>query len=148
MAVDGHGKFLFVCNPTSNDISMFQIDQSTGAITEVPDSPFAAPGALLDGPTPLAPPSGLISISAEASGTYIYAGYSYITGTDASYGGGWVVYQINTTGSSPTLQPLGVNQNGVTGRPRWVKPSPPGERRPIHGSIIRPGRSPAPGSSP
>jgi hypothetical protein len=72
----------------------------------VPNSPFAAPGALLDGPTPLTPPSGLISISGEPSGTYIYAGYSYITGTDPTYGSAWVVYQIDTTGSSPTLQPL------------------------------------------
>src|SRR5260370_32779751 len=40
IAIDGQGKFLFVLNPKSNDISMFQINQASGALSEVPASPF------------------------------------------------------------------------------------------------------------
>jgi hypothetical protein len=43
MAIDGQGKFLFVLDPTSDDISMFQIDPASGALSEVPGSPFAVP---------------------------------------------------------------------------------------------------------
>src|ERR1043165_9801692 len=39
LAIDGLGKFLFVLNPVSNNISMYQIDSSTGALIEVPNSP-------------------------------------------------------------------------------------------------------------
>ena len=35
MVVDVLGRFLFIANPTNNDISMFQIDSSTGALTGV-----------------------------------------------------------------------------------------------------------------
>ena len=38
VAIDGQGKFLFVLNSSSNNISMFQIDQSSGALSEVPAS--------------------------------------------------------------------------------------------------------------
>src|SRR5215469_15426576 len=43
LAIDGQGKFLFVLNPLSNDISMFQINQTSGALSEVSGSPFAVP---------------------------------------------------------------------------------------------------------
>jgi len=42
IAIDGLGRFLFVLNPSSNNISMFQINTGTGAIQEVPNSPFSA----------------------------------------------------------------------------------------------------------
>ena len=38
VAIDGQGKFLFVLNPSSNDISMFQMDQASGAVSEVTGS--------------------------------------------------------------------------------------------------------------
>jgi len=38
VAIDGLGKFLFVLNPDSNGIC---IDSSNGALTDVPNSPFA-----------------------------------------------------------------------------------------------------------
>ena len=41
MAIDSQGQLLFVLNPTSGLISMYQINQSPG-LTEVPGSPFAA----------------------------------------------------------------------------------------------------------
>ena len=72
VAIDGQGKFLFVLNPQSNTISMFQIDQSTGALTEVPNSPFATGATINPGNAPSDP----ISIVAEASGKYLYVGYA------------------------------------------------------------------------
>ena len=72
MAVDGQGKFLFILNPQSNSISMFQIDASSGTPTEVPGSPFST------GPTinPNNAPCQPISLATEASGHYLYVGYA------------------------------------------------------------------------
>ncbi|HSC45180.1 MAG TPA: choice-of-anchor D domain-containing protein [Candidatus Acidoferrum sp.] len=72
VAIDGQGKFLFVLNPVSDNIAMFQIDGSTGALSEVPNSPFAA------GPTvnPNLAPSLPVSIAAEKSGNFLYVGYA------------------------------------------------------------------------
>jgi len=72
VAIDGLGKFLFVLNPQNDTISMFQIDAATGALTEVPHSPFAT------GPTinPNQAPSQPISIAAEPTGHYLYVGYA------------------------------------------------------------------------
>jgi 6-phosphogluconolactonase (cycloisomerase 2 family) len=71
MAVDALGRFLFVVNPGNNDISMFQIDSTTGALTEVPASPFAS--------GPYSPPSSApitpLTLSTEPSGDYLYVGY-------------------------------------------------------------------------
>ena len=44
IATDTSGKFLYVCN-ASNDISVFKIDQSSGALTPVPGSPFSESGS-------------------------------------------------------------------------------------------------------
>ena len=72
VAIDGLGKFLFVLNPQGDNISMFQIDGTTGALTEVPNSPFAT------GPTinPNQAPSQPVSIAAEPTGHYLYVGYA------------------------------------------------------------------------
>jgi 6-phosphogluconolactonase (cycloisomerase 2 family) len=72
VAIDGQGKFLFVLNPVSNRISMYQIDGSNGALTEVPNSRFAA------GPTvnPNMAPSHPISLDAEIIGKFLYVGYA------------------------------------------------------------------------
>jgi 6-phosphogluconolactonase (cycloisomerase 2 family) len=73
LAIDGQGKFLFVLNPSSNNVSMFQIDQNTGALTEVPNSPFA------EGPSinPNVAPSYPTCLAGEKSGLYLYAGYRF-----------------------------------------------------------------------
>lgn len=72
VAIDGQGRFLFVLNATSNNISMYQIDSATGALSEVPKSPFAA------GPTvnPNMAPSQPISLTSEPSGKFLYVGYA------------------------------------------------------------------------
>ena len=109
LGVDGQGKFLFVLNQSSNDISMFQIDQTTGALSEVPNSPFAAPPDSQDGFT--MPPKGLISVSGEPSGKFIFAGYLSISG-DNQFGtdlSGLAFFSaIDTSGPSPVLTPIKV----------------------------------------
>ena len=72
VAIDGQGRFLFVLNPTSNNVSMYQIDASTGALTEVTNSPFAA-GATIN---PNVAPSVPISLATEKSGNFLYVGYA------------------------------------------------------------------------
>lgn len=72
LAVDSLGRFLFVLNPTSNGISMFQISSSTGALTEVPASPFSS-GITIN---PNQAPSMPASLATEKSGKYLYVGYS------------------------------------------------------------------------
>jgi len=38
--VDGTGKFVYVANSDSNNVSGYEIDPATGALTQVPGSPF------------------------------------------------------------------------------------------------------------
>ena len=73
MAIDGLGRFLFVINPSTNNISMFQINQNTGGLVEVPGSPFST------GPTtnPAMAPTFPICIAAEKSGQFLYVGYRF-----------------------------------------------------------------------
>ena len=42
MAADASGHFLYVANNGSNNVSVFAIDQATGALTQIAGSPFAA----------------------------------------------------------------------------------------------------------
>jgi hypothetical protein len=73
MAIDGLGRFLFVINPGTSNISMFQIDQSAGSLTEVPGSPFST------GPTENASMAATspICLAAEKSGQFLYVGYRF-----------------------------------------------------------------------
>lgn len=98
VAIDGQGKFLFILNPTSNDISMFQIDQTTGALSEVPGSPFAVPSS-----SPNPAPSKPISITAEPSGKFLFVGFfaGDLSGTSAL-----ASLAINISGSAPALSTI------------------------------------------
>ena len=69
MAVDGQGKFLFVAGPTS--IAMYAIDPASGALTEVPHSPFPYIPTI----NPNQAPSNPLSITTEPSGKYVYVGF-------------------------------------------------------------------------
>jgi len=98
MAIDGQGKFLFVLNPASNDISMFQIDQVSGALSEVPASPFAVSPISPNSP----PPSQPLSIAVERSGKFLFVGYLF--GFGGSQGPSSVAsLAIDTSGLSPVL---------------------------------------------
>jgi hypothetical protein len=73
MAIDGLGRSLFVVNASTNNISMFQINQSTGGLSQVPGSPFST------GPTenlPMAATSP-VCLAAEKSGQFLYVGYRF-----------------------------------------------------------------------
>jgi 6-phosphogluconolactonase (cycloisomerase 2 family) len=59
VTVDPSGKFAYVANFSSGDVSAFSIDASTGALTAVSGSPFPAG-------------SGPISISVDPSGKFAY----------------------------------------------------------------------------
>jgi DNA-binding beta-propeller fold protein YncE len=90
LAVDMLGRFLFVANFTNNSISMFQIDSSTGALTEVQASPFASGPASSGLPIP----TGLLSLAAEPTGQYLYVGY--LTGSAAGESA-VITYAIDAT---------------------------------------------------
>jgi 6-phosphogluconolactonase (cycloisomerase 2 family) len=96
VAIDGQGKFLFVLNPKSNDISMFQIDQLSGALTEVLASPFQVPKTI----NPNLAPSQPISIATEKSGKFLFVGYYLgdIQGLSSV-----VSLVIDTSGPNPVL---------------------------------------------
>src|SRR6202047_5091366 len=90
LAADSLGRFLFVANVTNNSISMFQIDSSTGALTEVQASPFASGSASSGLPIPTGP----LSLAVEPTGQYLYVGYS----TGAAAGESAVItYVIDAT---------------------------------------------------
>ena len=90
LAVDVLGRFLFVANSTNNSVSMFQIDSSTGALTEVPASPFASGPASTGLPIPNRP----LSLAAEPTGQYLYVGY--LTGS-AAVESAVITYAIDAT---------------------------------------------------
>jgi 6-phosphogluconolactonase len=54
------GNFAYVANEGSNTISAYAIDASTGALTEIAGSPFAATG------------TGPIAVAVDPDGTYLY----------------------------------------------------------------------------
>ncbi|MCU1243453.1 MAG: hypothetical protein JWO71_4179 [Candidatus Acidoferrum typicum] len=73
MAIDGLGRFLFVINTSTSNISMFQIDQTNGSLTRVPGSPFST------GPTenPSMAAKSPVYLAAEKSGQFLYVGYQF-----------------------------------------------------------------------
>ncbi|HEY2460968.1 MAG TPA: choice-of-anchor D domain-containing protein [Candidatus Acidoferrum sp.] len=82
IAVDALGRFLFAINPATNNISMFAIDPATGALTEVPASPFAM-GQTLTFNTPPTNPSSLVT---EKSGQFLYVAYANNTINGKGFG--------------------------------------------------------------
>lgn len=73
VAIDGQGRFLFVVNPSTSNISMFQIDQTTGNLSEVKGSPFST------GPTenPQMAATSPNCLATEKSGQFLYVGYRF-----------------------------------------------------------------------
>jgi 6-phosphogluconolactonase (cycloisomerase 2 family) len=71
MAIDALGRFLFILSPTASTISMFQIDSNSGALTQVPASPFTLGPTLTQTSSPTNPQS----LATEKSGQFLYVGY-------------------------------------------------------------------------
>jgi len=110
VAIDGQGRFLFVLNPISNDISMFQINQASGALSEVPGSPFTVPPTF----NPSQAPSQPISIATEPSGKFLFVGYFF---GDVQGESSVVSLLIDTSGPSPVLVTQQSSPLGTTGAP-------------------------------
>src|SRR5260370_1856493 len=121
IAIDGQGKFLFVLNPKSNDISMFQINQASGALSEVPASPFKVPPTI----NPNLAPSQPISIATEKSGKFLFVGYYLgdIQGLSAV-----VSLAIDTSGPNPVLLTKHSIQTNSGGAPAQLLTDPKGLR--------------------
>jgi hypothetical protein len=121
VAIDGQGKFLFVLNPNSNDISMFQIDQASGALTEVPASPFAVHTTI----NPNLAPSQPLSITTERSGKFLFVGY-YLG--DIQGNSSVVSLMIDTSGPSPALVTQQSTELNTGGAPVQLLSDPKGLR--------------------
>jgi 6-phosphogluconolactonase (cycloisomerase 2 family) len=91
VAMDPGGKFLYVLNPSTNNISMFRIDASTGALTEATNSPFSVGR----GTNPQA-------IAIGGGGKYIFVGNSTSSSTPPFPNDGSIdIYSVDT--ASPAL---------------------------------------------
>lgn len=73
VAVDLFGKFVFVTLTATNQVAAFSIDQSSGALTPVPGSPFAAGS----NPIGIATTNNLLYVSNTTDGTV--SGYTFDT---------------------------------------------------------------------
>lgn len=70
VAVDATGRFVYVANNFSNDVSAYRIDPSSGALTAID----CGGGAGCNGVRFAATGAGLYTLSADASGRFLHAG--------------------------------------------------------------------------
>jgi 6-phosphogluconolactonase (cycloisomerase 2 family) len=83
LALDHSGKFLYVANQVSNDVSAFSVDSTTGVLT--------AAGTTLTGAA-----SGPRSVTVHPGGAYVYTANGTTTGTVS-------IFSVNTTSGALTL---------------------------------------------
>ena len=105
ITVDFKGRFLFTANHGNSKISMFTIDPNTGAVQEVPNSPFAS--SFTNTP---------VFLSSESSGQFLYAinFYGLNSNADAS---SFESFQIDA--ANRDLKP---SSNGATDLPGLIQP--------------------------
>jgi len=101
MAVDGKGKFLFVAGPAS--IAMYAIDPASGALTQVPSSPFPYIPSVNH---PNQAPSNPLSIATEPTGEYVYVGFQNALATLTPYSS-ITPYIIDTSNAVDPVLDLG-----------------------------------------
>ncbi len=91
MTIDASARFVFVANSASNSISVFSIDQPTGALKEVSGSPFTT------GATPVSVAVGgtLLFVANQGAGTI--SAYTFDATTGALTLAGTAVAGTNTT---------------------------------------------------
>src|ERR1019366_2092547 len=78
VTIDSSGKYLFVTNSFSANVSVFSIDSGSGALTPVPDSPFYAndsPGEIL-----ILPGTNFVYVTNSRIGTVTAFSFSSSTG--------------------------------------------------------------------
>ncbi len=100
MAVDGKGKFLFVAGPAS--IAMYAVDPASGALSEVPSSPFP----YIPTVNPNQAPSNPLSITTEPTGEYVYVGFQNALATLTPYSS-ITPYIIDTSNAADPVLDLG-----------------------------------------
>ena len=78
LAMDPGGAFLYVANVGSNNISVFSIDSSSGALTQLAGSPFLIGLSALN--MQLTPSGGFLYVSASSTPFGLVAGFSLTAG--------------------------------------------------------------------
>ena len=92
LAVDPTGRYLYVPNVSSNDLSAFSVDTKTGALTQLAGSPYPVG-------------SGPLSVEVDDSGRFVYVANSAsnnvsIYKIDAATGRLTTVGTVATAGSA------------------------------------------------
>jgi 6-phosphogluconolactonase (cycloisomerase 2 family) len=100
LTTDPSDEFLFVLNATSDTISVLSIDQTTGALTEVPGSPVATPTPQLGGGSAPINPTCTATFKG-ANANYLYVAYR---NGPTAFTGAIVTFQIGTP-TQPLLAP-------------------------------------------
>jgi 6-phosphogluconolactonase (cycloisomerase 2 family) len=100
------GKFLFVANEQTNDISVFSIDTATGALTLVPGSPFPTAGASL---------AAGISLGVTPDSQFLFASSS-----------GSAIITVFSIAANGTLTSIPGSPFAAGGIPDGIKVSPDG----------------------
>jgi 6-phosphogluconolactonase len=144
VVMDPSGNFLYVANTGSNNISIFSIAASTGALTQLPNSPVAinltplnmvlSPSAsflFVSADNAALQPTGVVEVFGVASGVLTPLGYFPTAGTNpdglavnptgtylyaANYGSNSIsVLGIGSSGALTTVQGSPFNGNGYLG---------------------------------
>jgi 6-phosphogluconolactonase (cycloisomerase 2 family) len=118
VAVDALGRFLFVINAKSNNISMLGINQD-GSLAEVSGSPFAAAPTVNPTMTPASP----LCLATEKSGEFLYVGYR-----NGNYPqqGAIIEYRIDFQGSPLAPAPISIANTDIAAAPIGMVTSPQG----------------------
>ncbi len=87
LAIDPFGRFLYVANAGTHDVAGFKIDPSTGALSPVPNSPFAVN-------------ANTLGLAVDPTGRFLYASGFDIN--SAGYAGTVVGFAINLRNGSLT----------------------------------------------
>jgi len=95
LAVDPAGKFVFIANYNSQTVRAYQINQTTGALTQAPGSPF---------PAEIDPQS----VTVDLSGRFVYVanGYHNSNGTISAYSVDQSTGSLTPVSGSPFTVPI------------------------------------------
>jgi 6-phosphogluconolactonase len=108
LVMDPAGAYLYVMNTQSNNISVFSIDSTFGALTQLPNSPFAVGLPLLN--MQLTPSGNLLYVTAAGASDGFIIGFSVSAGT---------LTLIPATPTAPNPSSSGgINPNGLAIDPK------------------------------
>jgi 6-phosphogluconolactonase len=101
VAIDSAGSFLYAANAGSNNVSIFSIDSGTGALTEVPGSPF---------PIGIQP----LNMALSSSGTIVYVSCAGAPGFVQAFSVDFSANPVKVTPLSGSPYRTGTNPTGMT----------------------------------